>query len=776
MNMLPMGKRRPLPEYLAWLITLVGVLFFVALTVQRHNAFLTTAFDLGNYDQAVWNTAHGHPLRLTNIPGVTIRLAHHVEPILFLIAPLYWIWSDPRMLLIVQATVVMAGALPAYWLARRRLGDAWAALFFPLAWVLYPPLEGVVLFDFHAVALASSLLLFAFNWLDEGRTRPFAVAALLAAMTKEEIGFLVAFMGMYAFVVQRRRRLGILTMLAGAGWSLFAIEVIIATFSPKGEHVFLSYYAGIGDDFLGLVKTALLAPHRIILRALEGGAIGYLATMMAPLGFLALLAPDVLLIAAPSFAVNLLSSSEPMRTPVGFHYPAPITPFVFAASIAGLARLATWARSRGWSSQAIVRGGVMLALPGLLWMHWQDGATPLARWFEWPQVTEHHRIGERIIARIPPDAAVSAQWRLNPHVSQRERVYQFPDVRDAEYVLIDVTIPLLVQHPNDLYRTVQEMLADEWGIDTAMDGWLLLRRGAPRKTFPDEFYTFARTTPEEAAVRVDVQFGDALRLVGYTLTEERKGQRLTLYWQRTGVLSSNTQLWPFYFDLRTGAVLEDTSLRPLVETIWYPPDQWREGEIVRTRMLPWPVPEPFGVAVLVRQDGEVLPPTIFDGDVAYRPDGAVLLTRRPPMPLRNADVRLPHRFETTPLPIELVRVQVPAAQQVVGGQPYTVTLTWQAHGATDVPLTVFTQVLNEAGQLVAQHDSPPADGIRPTTDWRPGERIQDQHVIPLPADLPPGRYRLITGMYDPQTGQRVPAGTPDNAVELHIFEGKRGKK
>ena len=77
--------------------------------------------------------------------------------------------------------------------------------------------------------------------------------------------------------------------------------------------------------------------------------------------------------------------------------------------------------------------------------------------------------------------------------------------------------------------------------------------------------------------------------------------------------------------------------------------------------------------------------------------------------------------------------------------------------------------MNEAGQLVAQHDSQPAVGLRPTVDWQPDERIQDQHIIALPADLPAGRYRLIVGLYDAQTGQRVPAGMPDNALEVHQF-------
>ena len=57
---------------------------------------------------------------------------------------------------------------------------------------------------------------------------------------------------------------------------------------------------------------------------------------------------------------------------------------------------------------------------------------------------------------------------------------------------------------------------------------------------------------------------------------------------------------------------------------------------------------------------------------------------------------------------------------------------------------------------MAQSDSVPAAGQRPTTGWLPGETIADAHTLALPPDLPAGSYQLIAGLYDPLTGGRLP--------------------
>ena len=97
---------------------------FSALSIGRQRAFNTGRFDMGNMTQAVWSTAHGHFLQVTNLSGEqTSRLGSHFDPILALLAPLWLAWSSPDMLVTVQAIAVALGALPIFWLARKHLGS-----------------------------------------------------------------------------------------------------------------------------------------------------------------------------------------------------------------------------------------------------------------------------------------------------------------------------------------------------------------------------------------------------------------------------------------------------------------------------------------------------------------------------------------------------------------------------------------------------------------------------------------------------------------------------
>lgn len=93
------------------------------------------------------------------------------------------------------------------------------------------------------------------------------------------------------------------------------------------------------------------------------------------------------------------------------------------------------------------------------------------------------------------------------------------------------------------------------------------------------------------------------------------------------------------------------------------------------------------------------------------------------------------------------------------GQRLEARLIWRGTAPVATDYTVFVQVLDAAGRLIAQHDGPPQDGQRPTSGWRTGEYLADSHTIALPGDLPPGRYRLIAGLYHPVTGARLPAAS-----------------
>src|SRR3990172_917060 len=180
-----LSTNSPLVAQLTSLIVALYALTFVVLTILEHDSFNTNAFDLGNMDQAVWNTSQGRWFEFTNWEGGHSRLAAHVEPILLPISLLYNVASSPKTLLVVQSVVISLGALAAFWLAVKKLSNDFAGVTFASAYLLAPELEAANLSDFHAVSLSAAFLLFAFYFVDRGRYVIFFVFAILAMATKE---------------------------------------------------------------------------------------------------------------------------------------------------------------------------------------------------------------------------------------------------------------------------------------------------------------------------------------------------------------------------------------------------------------------------------------------------------------------------------------------------------------------------------------------------------------------------------------------------------------
>lgn len=89
----------------------------------------------------------------------------------------------------------------------------------------------------------------------------------------------------------------------------------------------------------------------------------------------------------------------------------------------------------------------------------------------------------------------------------------------------------------------------------------------------------------------------------------------------------------------------------------------------------------------------------------------------------------------------------------VGGT-LRLVLYWHAQSPVTARYTVFTQLFDPAGTLVAQQDNWPVAGLAPTDTWEPGALIRDPYLLPLPDDSVPGTYQLLVGLYD-ENGRRT---------------------
>jgi uncharacterized membrane protein len=410
---------------------------FAALADLRHTAFWSGRFDLGNLTQAVWSTAHGHLLQITDLQGRQIsRLGAHFDPIVAGLAPLWRLWPDPRLLLLVQAAAVALGAVPVFLLARKHLRSEWGGLTFALGYLLYPPTQWLVVDDFHPVALATPLLLAGFWFLDEDQLLPFLVVAGLACLTKEHVGFVVAAMGLWYAIARRRRAAGLGIAVAGAVVSVVAIAIVVPHFAPGGGSPFESRYDDVGGSPTGIMRTAVTHPGVTLGAITEARDLQYVFHLLVPLAFLALLAPWAALTAAPEIALNALSDVT-TQTSIHFHYTAGAIPGLVVASILGAARL----RDAAVPLAGIVRGALAVAVvttvlysPVPLWSHIPLGQKVAS--FQY-RVTDRNRVAAEATRLVPAGAPVSASNTMGAHLSDRRRVFSFPVLGEAHWIVVD---------------------------------------------------------------------------------------------------------------------------------------------------------------------------------------------------------------------------------------------------------------------------------------------------------------------------------------------------
>jgi uncharacterized membrane protein len=444
-------------------VALYAVLFSFV-TWSRHFTFLTHALDLGYYVQLTWNLAGGRG-PLVSLPEMH-AWGDHVSPIMYVFVPAFWLVPGAAVLLVAQSVILASGALAVFAIARHRLGDERPAAAFAILYLLNPTLHGINVRDFHAAALVVPLLLGAIYCAETGRWPWFVAAVGLTLACREDAALAVA--GLGAWVALRHRRWGWGGGAALAALALLVVEIRWVIPHYRGEpYSHLWRYEHLGRSIAEIAASVVLHPLRTLGQLVAGSRLVYLLALLAPLAFLPLLAPIEMVAALPGLAQNLLS-----RDPILFHhrtqYQAFVLPFLVVAAIAGYDHLAT--RRPGRWPVAVLAAAMAVSL-GL-------GARTVNqlavdRW--WP--TDEQRAAYRVLACVPPEAAVTAQDPYVPHLALRRLVFVFPmGIEKSDHVVLNaasypwrnlpdvrmrregaaVTISLVGIQPDYRYRVVEE--------------------------------------------------------------------------------------------------------------------------------------------------------------------------------------------------------------------------------------------------------------------------------------------------------------------------------
>ena len=414
-------------------MVLVYSLVFVHLDWLQQSHYGTFDYDMGIFDQEIWLAAH-HLNPFITIRGLNMW-ANHVNPIIYLLVPFYWLGAGPHFLYVVQTLAFALSAIPLWLLARDRLGDPWLALGIPLAWLLYPAVEWMTKWPFQPEYLGVPALLFAYWLADRGRWGWYGVCVVLVLATKEDAALPIIALGI-VLAVRRHRRAGLLTAAGALAWFLLCVEVILPSASPTAAPFFAYQFSALGNSMGEILYNSVRHPTRILRLALSHDRYQYYSQMLVPVAGIALLAPGTLFLALPTLLVNV-TDNQGYTHDIRFQYGA----FVAAGIFLAVVEAAGHFRKQGLRRLLI---GMVCACALASNVAWSPSRLngPLYRSGIWAlNATAQMATLDKMVHMVPAGAGVSATYNVVPHLSHRDQIYTFPNPWERSYYGTSATEP-----------------------------------------------------------------------------------------------------------------------------------------------------------------------------------------------------------------------------------------------------------------------------------------------------------------------------------------------
>jgi len=463
-------------------VTIVSIL-----AVMAHYSFYTNAWDLGIYAQALYSTfSHGkllyYSVEAAGNPSRSL-FGIHFTPFLLLLVPIYALYQNPIILLILRPVAISLGLIPLYWIIReggvinKRLTILLAATY-----LIYPPML-IPIPNFDILCFLPALFLFTMYYLRGERYVRSYIFMLLALMVNEFVSLIAMATAIYVLLAGWRENLSafregkinkkiafsILLFLTGILWFNLACSVITyfnpAALGTKWE------WGELGSSPTQIIINVLTNPVKVLNALLNDGQrkFLYIISLFGPLAFMSLLEPLSLLMALPWLAASLLSIN-PLYYSIESQYPAFTSPFIFISAIDGVKKLANF--STDIAKKVAIMMAIMLFTSILL--------VPFGTFSEMVRFDERDSAIWLALKEIPPEASVSVMPDIYPHLCNRIEAYPY-FVDGVEYVLINIYswwYDVILPRPTHIApRWCDVSVGDEYGIVLNMNGVLLYKRG-----------------------------------------------------------------------------------------------------------------------------------------------------------------------------------------------------------------------------------------------------------------------------------------------------------
>lgn len=384
-----------------WIVVLA--ILYSSLSVLRHVHFQSGAFDLGVFDQAVWQ--YSHFLYPYNTIKDRLILGDHFTLTLPLLSFLYWIWDNVKILLIFQAVFISFSTIAIYKITRIRKFSSFVCFCISVIYSIFWGIQFAVYFDFHPILIGVGLFTWLLYFLEAKKKKLFILTLILVLLTQEDMGFALAAVGIIYFFRKNFRKVSFLFICIGIISSLTEIK-IIAALSPVG----FEYTPVFPNNPLGFVRDLFNDPQKIQVWAYS---LGWFS-------FLPLFSLSSILAIASNLAQFFVTGDQFSRMWSPFmHHRAILSIFLFLGTLNSLEYVKKL-NKKYLNLNLIVILLVLSTLFQQFIFHFPlNKLSKLDYWKNESWVNDNNKL----FSFLPADASVAASQNLVPHISHRNKIF-----------------------------------------------------------------------------------------------------------------------------------------------------------------------------------------------------------------------------------------------------------------------------------------------------------------------------------------------------------------
>ncbi len=423
--------------YLLILLLILAVSIYSFMAITLHNHFLTFGLDLGNFDEILWKISKGK-FAYSGV-GCNWLIEDHFQPILFLVAPLFWIWDNVRVILIYQSFAMILAGLPLYLLAKKITKQVVFSFAVVFAYLFFIGTQFAILNEFHQITIAPLFIAWAYYALEKKNIRYFIYAMIGLLITKEDLSLLVASIGVGLIFTKSYKKLGIATALFGIFCFFFLIYIFMPAISIKGVYDHFDF-GSVGFTPVDVLKKSLTDPV-FILRSMLTPAVKIktLFQSFSSFAFLPFFSPLVYLIPlVQDFFVRFIYSG-PQYTKWGLvnHHAATGAILLSIATIYAASRvhshLMTTPKYRFYLILSILL--FISTIGNDILFHGPVNSLGKRSFYQEEKWVKDNR---EVITHVPPSSSLAGQNNLLPHLTHRDNIYRIPFGLNSEYMIFDL--------------------------------------------------------------------------------------------------------------------------------------------------------------------------------------------------------------------------------------------------------------------------------------------------------------------------------------------------